>query len=301
MQSEQEQLTLLLLVADAEMQHVIDQVDASLSAMSTLVEEVLGSPVHVPQEKLPVMRAGHLLLAGGASASGHKHFAHFFPLDALAADESSNPFTVAFTNVHRARLERCSLRLHDAVADACSVPADACGSPGVEELVAASIGWFRAHDLSHFWSPETTVPMPARDQPTLTPFERITLEEALADVLGVICAAEIFDHDALSLAFSAEMLRYLSRRYREFADSAAAVLELGWLMQRTGPPWSGTRASLGAAIEAFRELAPLLQHALHTGRGLPQLRTAMDAGICEVTRLLPLLESVPTDLEYCFG
>ncbi|MDA8044890.1 MAG: hypothetical protein M0Z30_06590 [Actinomycetota bacterium] len=291
MQESPQPLALLVGRPQPVAQRVIDRVARHTAAQRERVEWVLGTTVR-PAERRPAMAAVDLLLAGGSSGSGHKNFAHFFPLESPTGRVPRGDFTVVFSNVHLERLTRCSLRLLEAVG----------GRPTEVEprdVGRASLTWFRSHDLAHFWRP--TAPRRHRRKASGT-FEEMVLQEALADTLGLLSVVDLEDAAALGSAFSAEMLRYLSRNHHEFADTTAAALEVGWLAAETDLDWAEPHKWLAAALPSFTGLARDLHAALDgSSEPLGRLRRALEGGRRLVARWYGPLAGLPTDLEYSFG
>lgn len=292
-----EPLALLLVEPRPDLQVAPDYVDTRIRLIRSAVEQTLGGPVIEVKPPRPAMRVADILLAAGESALGHKNFAHFFPLETPGATAAEEPFTVVFGNVQAERLHRCSLPLLRAYLDRPAHPATA------RRLLPVSVQWFRGHDLAHFWR-LATVGGPGEPLESLTPFERITLEETYADTLGLLSTAAIVDPGPLGDAFAGEMLRYLSRDHRCFADSAAAVLMLGWLAQRDRDLRSDDGRWIAGSVPALSELATVLHGLLweRSDHGLDAVRSAIAEGIRLLhTEVEPLFRSVPTDLDYTFG
>ena len=235
---------------------------------------------------------------GGVSSSGHKHFAHFFLLEAPAASVDGPEFTIVFGNIHATRLRRCSMEL-----------LRRCG-PGRllrdDDVLRSSLAWFRGHDLAHFWrltrEPRRTGDAGSGPGKALTAFERMTLEETYADLLGLLSVASLGQLAELSQAYAAELLRYLSRECSFFADSAAAALTIGWLRANGVTPILGTAAWLEAALAPLGRLGQVIHRVLWEGQDheLGALRAALRAGHEFGGSLSGLYVSVPTDIEYIF-
>lgn len=291
MQASPQPLALLVGCPQPVAQQVIDRVTRHTAARRERVEWVLSTSVRPPSHR-PAMSAVDLLLAGGSPGSGHKNFAHFFPLESPPGKVSGGDFSVVFANVHSERLNRCSLRLLAAVGGR---------PPEVEpgDVGRASLTWFRSHDLAHFWRPDS----PSRSRrEAFAPFEEMVLEEALADTLGLLSVVDLEDAAALGAAFSAEMLRYLSRNHHEFADTTAAALEVGWLAAETDLDWAQPQKWLAAALPSFTGLARDLRAALDgSAEPIGRLRRALEEGRRLVARWYGPLADLPTDLEYSFG
>ncbi|HET9731068.1 MAG TPA: hypothetical protein VFP54_00190 [Acidimicrobiales bacterium] len=291
MQQTPQPLALLVGRPQPVAQQTIDRVTRHTAARRERVEWVLGSALGL-SEGWPAMSAVDLLLAGGSSGSGHKNFAHFFPLESPAGRVSGGSFTVVFSNVHLERLKRCSLPLLEAVA----------GRPiEVEptDVGRASLAWFRSHDLAHFWRP---MEPPESGREPFEPYEEMVLREALADTLGLLAVVDLEDEAALGAAFSAEMLRYLSRNHHEFADTTAAALEAGWLAAGTDLDWADPQRWLAGALPSFARLARDLWAALGgSGESLGRLRVAIERGRRLVAQWYGPLADLPTDLEYSVG
>ncbi|WP_031015522.1 hypothetical protein [Streptomyces sp. NRRL F-5727] len=290
-------IALLVAVPPAEdLQAEVDVVTLHTDRVAERVGRVLGGEVRPAQPVQPAMHVMDLLLGGGESALGHKNFAHFFPLEAEGAQVPGREFTVVFANIHRARLRHCSLRLFEEIQGR-----EAETRP--DGLLRASLRWFRGHDLAHFWR-RTTVTGEGTPAEGLTPFERMSLEEAYADVLGLLSALLFVSDLHLSEAYRAEMYRYLSRRHHHFADTAAAVLTAGWLRRHGVPlePEAGVRW-LQEGLPALEELARVLHRTLWEGDGsaLPALRSALASGGAYQHHRADAFRLLPTDLSYTFG
>lgn len=288
-------ISLLVLSPRPDMQAAPDGIDTSFDEVQAAVEQALGGAARFTKPVRPAMHAMDLLLAGGGLSSGHKHFAHFFPLEAPCTDVDGPEFTVVFANVHQHRLRRCSLRLLDWYLG------DAYKPCSLREITLASLSWFRAHDIAHFWRLHDTPDDPA--PALLSSAERMALEEGYADILGLISAAALYPPVVVSQAFAAEMLRYASRDQSRFCDSAAAALTMGWLINNevTRPP--GSAEWLADALPVFGTLARVIHKVRWEAQveELPILRAAMRAGQALCAGLNPLFASMPTDLDYSFG
>jgi hypothetical protein len=105
-----------------------------MGAVRTTVANALGGAIPSTKDPCPAMHVTDLILAGGEPVSGHKHFAHFFPLETPASSVDKEEFTIVFSNIHASRLRRCSLELLKRY------------MPGQRErdhVLRASIAWFR--------------------------------------------------------------------------------------------------------------------------------------------------------------
>jgi hypothetical protein len=291
MQDSPQPLALFVGQPHAVAQRTIDRISRHRDTIQATVGRSLGQPV-VMERTLPEMIAVDLFLLGGTADSGHKNFAHFFPLESPAALVSRSDFTVVFANVHLERLTRCSLPLLATVSG---------GKPDIHpiDLLLGSLAWFRAHDLAHFWK---TDPGSRAGPAALRPFEEMVLNEALADTLGVLSLADLVEPAALGTAFSAELLRYLSRNHHEFADTTAAALEVGWLAQEIELPWAEPERWCETALPSFAGLARSIVAAQNgSSAALARLRGGLDIGRQFIAHWSGPLASLPTDLEYSFG
>ncbi|MFJ9773005.1 hypothetical protein ACIRVF_17495 [Kitasatospora sp. NPDC101157] len=289
-------VSLLVTLPDPARQAYVDTVDANLDTVRRVVADALEGEVRMDCAALPAMNAARLVLAGGETSFGHKNFAHFFPLEVPDGEVHGEDFTVVFTNVHQARFEACSLPLFSRLAD--RRPENT-----VERLLEASLVWFRCHDLGHFWRlVESSEPVGRTgDSP---PFEKMALEESYADSLGLLSAAALLpDPLPLEEAYSAELLRYLSRDPQSFGDTVAAVIELGRLTEEgldgvtTGGPW------LAKSADVLADHARLIHDTLW-GAGLRDpgcLAQSYAVGREAVERFAPVFELVPTDIDYVWG
>jgi hypothetical protein len=132
----------------------------------------------------------------------------------------------------------------------------------------------------------------------------MAIEETYADLLGLICAAELGDRKTLVVAFVAELMRYLSRDQGSFADSVAAAIEAGWLTNRTGDWRPFDENWCDTAVSEFRELVSRLHDVLWGGTPvdtIPELVAAADTGRREAARRSSLFRRIPTDLIYTSG
>jgi hypothetical protein len=286
-------LGFLLVSPRRDLQAEPDAIDADIRAVRAVVAGALGGAIRSTKDPRPAMQITDLILAGGEPVSGHKHFAHFFPLETPASSVDTTEFTIVFSNVHASRLRRCSLELLKRCA------------PGQRErgdVLRASIAWFRGHDLAHFWRLAGAADDSTPDIP-LTAFERITLEETYADVIGLMSAAALGRRAALSQAFAAELLRYLSCECSLFADSCAAALTIGWLSLHGVTREIGTEEWLSAALPPLGQLGRAIHRVMWEGsdQELDGLRAALMAGRQFSAGRSDLFHSVPTDIEYVFG
>ncbi|MFG3155534.1 hypothetical protein ACGF7W_26230 [Streptomyces sp. NPDC048219] len=289
-------ISLLVTVPCPQLQTEVDAVDERIGDIQEAAARALGEKVKSVQDIHPTMYIMELLLAGGESVTGHKNFAHFFPLEAAESTVLGPEFTVVFANVHRERMRRCSLPLLQGVQG---------GQDGVllDEALRMSLRWFRCHDLGHFWrraSVEGAGEAPAE----ISYFERMALEEAYADVLGLLTAGAVGPDDRLGTAFTAELVRYLSRRYHHFADSAAAMLTLGWIQEHAAEvDFPLTDDFIGASREALTDLAKALHSVLWDAdtTEIARLRGALDRGRTYRDSLARHFDRLPTDLTYNFG
>lgn len=287
---------LMVSVGSPESQAEVDAVNGRIGRVQEEAARILGESVVSVQDVHPTMHIMNLVLAGGESVSGHKNFAHFFPLEAAESHVLGPEFTVVYANVHRERMRRCSLPLLQ----------EATGAPAQERLDDAlrmSLRWFRCHDLGHFWR-RASVAGAGEPAPGIDYFERMALEEAYADVLGLLTADALGPEKALDTAFAAELLRYLSRRYDHFADSAAAVLTFGWLLERaTGPGFPLEGGFVGASREDLAELARALHSVLWDAdpAETARLRATLARGGEYRESLAQSFDRLPTDLTYIFG
>lgn len=285
----------LLTVLRPDLQPAVDWVDAHLTDIRTTAADTLAADaVRSTLEIRPIMLVADLVLAGGESAFGHKNFAHFFPLEAPNSTVLGAEFTVVFANIHNERLRRCSTALLDAYRGEPS-------SISLNAVLAASLRWFRCHDLAHFWRRDPgSDDLPMRG---LTDFETKILEEMYADTLGLACAASDGSAEGLGYAFTAELFRYLSRRHHHFADSAAAMMTIGWLHERGIFPEASDGQWLPEAGAVLAELIKIIHGVLWDAdeTGLEDLRSAHRTGMRFRDSLSDLFRSVPTDLAYTTG
>ncbi|MFG3284535.1 hypothetical protein [Streptomyces sp. NPDC048111] len=282
--------------AAGDLQEEVDMVTLRTDWVRERVAQILGGPVRSSEGVQPGMHVLDLLLSGGESAVGHKNFAHFFPLEAAGSRVQGPEFTVVFANIHRSRIQHCSLRLFREIQGRET-------ETRLDGLVRNSLRWFRGHDLGHFWRKESVVGDGAPAE-GLTAFELMGLEETYADVLGLL-SARLFASDLhLSEAYRVELFRYLSRRHDHFADSTAAVLTAGWLRLHdvSLEPEPGRRWLMGAQ-HALGELAGALHRTLweQDSSALPTLRAAIAAGSAYQRQFSDTFGTLPTDLSYTFG
>ncbi|MFH8380811.1 hypothetical protein ACH4E7_07700 [Kitasatospora sp. NPDC018058] len=289
-------VSLLVAAPDPARQAYVDTVDTHLDTVRRAAADALGGEVRLDCAEPPAMNTVRLLLAGGETSFGHKNFAHFFPLEVPDGEVLREDFTVVFTNVHQARFDACSLPLFRRLAGREPESTD-------ERLLEASLVWFRCHDLGHFWRLDEDS-RPAGRKPSSPPFERMALEESYADSLGLLTASTLVpDPLPLEEAYSAELLRYLSRDPQCFGDSVAAVIELGRLTEEgldavtTGGPW------LAKSADVLADHARLVHETLWgAGRRDPgSLAESFTAGRRAAERLAPVFEQFPTDIDYVWG
>ena len=287
-------LSLLVTTPDPSRQAAIRATDDRYATVQAAVDDALGEHAATVADR-PDMYASTLVLAGGESAFGHKNFAHFVPLETPGGTTAGPKFTVVFANVHAERVRLCSLVLLDAFVGAASV-----ADVPLEDVVSASLVWFRCHDFGHFWRREKTAAGPVA---AVSAFERISLEECYSDLLGLLAAIRIADQRALNVAFGAELLRYLSRRLSYFGDSVAAALTVGWLA------WRGVRVPAASPdwLDEHKPAMVALVRAIHAvlwegcDEPVGELRLALAAGQAVLDGLEPLFAAHPTDLTYVFG
>ena len=295
MHTSRSKLAFLVLLQNAELQPEVDMIGWRLPDIRATVAGILRGPVALTKPVQPAMHVTDLLLAGGEPGSGHKNFAHFLPLEVPNSAVDDAEFTVVFGNVHSERLSTCSLRLFRHLQPA----APRCEAG---DVLRSSLAWFRCHDLAHFWR---SAAADGQGSPAegLTAFERMALEEAYADVIGLLCARSLSDSPAVEQAFLAELLRYLSRRRHHFADSTAAALEVGWLIWLGVPPGTPGDRWLDTARPLLEDLARCLHRTLWQAdpSDLGRLRSALAAGAAFQDDLAELYQVVPTDIEYTFG
>lgn len=289
-------IALLVTVPCPQLQSEVDAVNEQIEQLREEAARVLNEDVKSVQDIHPTMHVMDLLLAGGESISGHKNFAHFFPLEARESTVIGPEFTVVFANVHRERMRRCSLPLLEGLQGKMA-------EDRLDEALYMSLRWFRCHDLGHFWR-RASVTGTGEAPPEISYFERMTLEEAYADVLGLLTADALGPQRMLGTAFTAELVRYLSRRYHHFADSAAAVLTLGWIQEHAKElGFPQTDDFIGASREALTELANALHSVLWDGdiTKIARLRSALAKGKDYRDSLSRYFDRLPTDLTYNFG
>lgn len=287
-------LTLLVTTPLSREQAVVDQVTEAIPSIVRSTERVLGRPV-VATCEAPGMYTTELLLVGGESGQGHKNFAHFLPLETPNGLVPNSPFTVIFANVHRERLRRCSIPLLERhTGAAVEIP--------VDDVLAASIAWFRCHDLGHFWRAEDYMNN-AELHSALGGFDLMAIEETYADCLGVVCAAQLWDETALSVAYYAELLRYLSRDPHSFADSVAARLECGWLAESGMPLDLASTKQLAETAASLTVLAGTAHDLLWSADSsrLEHVRDLLSEGNQTALRLDTLFTDIPTDITYSVG
>ncbi|MFF5019725.1 hypothetical protein [Streptomyces sp. NPDC001165] len=291
-----------LLVADEDLanQVHIDNVDAEFDTVTEVVAGIHGTqPFFI--EARPAMCTLELLLCGGEMSFGHKNFAHFLPLEAPGGSVKDDDFTVVFTNVHRARLEACSAPLLQR----------ALGEEGTqlqissERLLAASLTWFRCHDFGHFWRASENAGKTWTGLNGLTPFESMALEETYADTLGLLCAARIHDGEDLSAAYNTELMRYLSRDCRMFADTVAATVGIGWLAEEGIELPASSSVWLDKGSESLAELARTIHRVLWgdepAGEEVTRLAEAFAKGRAVTESHEVLFDAMPSDVVFVQG
>lgn len=295
MRAAQTPLSLLVISPRPDLQSEPDAVDTDMAAIQAAIAAACAGTLRSTKNARPTMHITDLLLAGGNSAAGHKHFARFFPLDAPESAVDGADFTVVFANIHASRLRLCSTKLLRAYTPVRHLSDD--------EVLRASLAWFRGHDLAHFWRLADDARDSDPSDSSLTSFQRMILEETYADVIGLLSVAPLRQHAALSQAFAAELVRYLSREHSFFADTSAATLAIGWLRASGLTQDVGTQEWLDAALPLLAELGQVIHRILWQGREheLGALGTAFRAGREFGAGLQNLYASVPTDIDYTFG
>lgn len=175
----------------------------------------------------PRFLCSRALLRGGEAAIPPYHFAYFFPEDEGAGGPGHS--ALIFTNDYQARFEKISLLLAHRFLGAGRVP------EGRGAFVPQLL-WLRAHDICH------NIHLPETDWQAISaaagPTAVAVLGEVVADIFGYLLLTSplmraefnLSEHD-LALGFLAEMLNYLRRDAILFPDSAAACLELNYLVQ----------------------------------------------------------------------
>ncbi|MGW1196713.1 hypothetical protein ACWD4B_12865 [Streptomyces sp. NPDC002536] len=292
-------VSLLVSVEDPANQVHVDRVDAAFETIVATVTEALGTTPHFVETRKPTMRTMDLLLGGGEMSFGHKNFAHFFPLESPGGSVTGDDFTVVFANVHHARLEQVSLPLLRAALGDAREDADL----PLDRVLAAHLGWFRCHDFGHFWRMDADAGKTWAEGSGLTFFELMSLEETYADTLGLLCARHIVDTAELSVAYNAELVRYLTRDHRKFADTVAAEVEIGWLAEAglelpdALPNW------LDKSSDTLAELARLLHRTLweQGAKDVSALSRAAEGGRAVTAALEGHFDALPTDLVFVQG
>ena len=89
-------LGFLLVSPRPDLQAEPGAVDANIGAIAAAP----GGPIRSANAIRPTMHVTDMLLTGGDSSAGHKHFAHFFPLETPAPSVDGPGFTVVFSNTH---------------------------------------------------------------------------------------------------------------------------------------------------------------------------------------------------------
>lgn len=291
-----------LLVADEDLvnQVHIDNVDAEFDTVTEVVAGIHGTqPSFI--EARPAMRTLELLLCGGETGFGHKNFAHFLPLESRGGSVKDDDFTVVFTNVHRARLEACSVPLLERALDEDGTEPQISS----DRLLAASLAWFRCHDFGHFWRASENAGKSWNGHNGLTPFESMALEETYADTLGLLCAARIHEGDDLSAAYNTELIRYLSRDCRSFADTVAAMVGTGWLAEEGIALPTSSSVWLDKGRDSLAELARTIHRVLWddepAGEEVARLAEAFAKGRAVAESNEALFESIPSDIVFVQG
>jgi hypothetical protein len=288
-------LSLLLVRPRPDLQPEPDAVDANTAVVWAAIEQACGGTLRSVKGAGPTMHITDLMLAGGNAAAGHKHFAHFFPLDAPMSQVDGPDFTIMFANIHAIRLRLCSAALLKKYVQV--------GERSDDEVLRASLTWFRGHDLAHFWRLAGDAHDHGPSRGTLSAFQAMILEETYADVLGLLSVAPLAERTALGQAYAAELMRYLSREHSFFADSAAATLAIGWLLVNGVTGDVGTRAWLDAALPPLAELGKIIHGILWQDReqDIDGLGAAFRAGRGFGASLQSVYASVPSDIDYTFG
>jgi hypothetical protein len=289
-------LNLLVANPDQQEQSTVRGVDNGREAFRSQARDVLAGEPELPVPP-PAMFAMTLLLLGGSMSFGHKSFAHFLPVESPGGRVTEEDFTIVFTNILLSRIDRCSLRLlRDSVGGV-------SGDISAESVASASLAWFRCHDVGHFWRASGFSPESVTQASKLTKFERTALKETYADTIGLLNAQRCTPAQELSVAFNAELLRYLSCDWHRFADTVSATIELGWLARDGITLPSADSGWLDKSYDSLARLARTVHAVLwETGdSGLDVLHDAFVYGREMAGRFEETACLYPTDLSYTFG
>ena len=279
------------------------RVALTFPGLATSVSEALGEEL-AWRIQPPVIFPANIIACGGEANTVPKNIAYFLPEDAGAS--AGEAATILFSDFYVHRFFGISVPLLKAFA------------PGFNEPPAAVMSsalhlWFRGHDAGHFLSPQAA---PQRRE-VLSHRMYGVLDEVWADIVGyfVACAPEWEALTGVSssvarVTFLAELLRYVRRGSRWFADSAAASVELAALEACGALEYDASNLSLrwsealmdSAMIDLGRAVARLLFRDVRS-EDVARLDT-LSSGGSVFGRLLSTSSSrghidLPYDYRYC--
>lgn len=220
--------SLLLAVQDAKSDELIQQFDKLVLASVGPELRTATGVEHIQLTEPPHFLCANALLRGGEAAIPPFHFAYFFPEDeGLEADQKT---ALVFGNGYRNRYEQITLPLAHRLLGASR------STGGAARQFVGQLLWLRAHDICHGIQLRTTDWKAIEDRFGSTTLA--VLGEVMADVYGYLLISTPrvlteFNLDAgdLACSFLAEMMNYLRREARFFPDSAAAGIELNFLIE----------------------------------------------------------------------
>lgn len=210
----------------------------------------------------PIFIAARPILRAGEAIIPPLHFAYFFPEDMPTKEKL--PETVLFlTTSYETRVSRVTdgIRLKYIV-----------NSPGLRYVSSyeTQLLWFRAHDISHAIATKKTN-WKAIEKHFGSEYVSI-LGEVLADVFGYLLVEsyEAKNNEIefeFEYGFVAEMLGYLSRDLLAFYDSAAAYIEMSFLLDGGFIRIDGGRLvwQPGDISAGIYQLAKILHQSVLTG------------------------------------
>ena len=199
-----------------------ERVDRRLPDLATRVSDALGEDLAWRSQPTVIFPA-NIVVCGGEANTVPKNIAYFFPED--SGHSTGEASTILFSDFYVHRFLGISVPLLKAFVPEFNQPQAAVMSSALHL-------WFRGHDAGHFLSPQAA---PQRRE-VLSHRMYGVLDEVWADVVGyfVACAPQWEALTGVSssvarVTFLAELLRYVRRGSRWFADSAAASVELAAL------------------------------------------------------------------------
>lgn len=215
-------ITLIIATESRQSQRAIDSVSAIYSWIPSEMSAGTGMDLDYKckRSELPAMYAMDLIYVAGESLYGHKHFAHFFPLEVPNGAVENESFTVAFANILTSRVRNITRKIDHYISPEMRRCEDLARSTHI------LMRWFRGHDLSHFISP-ADVQLDVHERREVSEYGRYMLEESIADAGGLLTLVGTGAATSDLCLVMAELHRYGSRSTKTFADSASAAVLFG--------------------------------------------------------------------------